>query len=226
MPALADLPPIFGTPAPLPRGPHGLPREEVAAAQRARLLSAVVTVVAEKGYAATTISEITRLAGVSPNVFYAHFVDREACYLAAYEVFAATLLQRIAGALDADAELEDFITVVLRAYLSTLDSEPVVARGFLLEMDGAGPVARKQRYAAYAAIATSVKEHHHELCRRSPTLRPLPDIAYIGIVHGVRELVCDALEGRIEGRVTDLLPEIVVWITATFQGATSTAASA
>ena len=57
----------------LPRGSHGLDRGVVAASQRTRLLEAVGRAVAEKGYAAATIDDIVRGAGVSKKTFYEHF---------------------------------------------------------------------------------------------------------------------------------------------------------
>jgi AcrR family transcriptional regulator len=206
---------IFGAPPELPRGPHGLTREEVAGAQRARLLQAVTDVVAEKGYARATIAEIARSARVSPNVFYEHFAGKEACYLAAYDVFAQTLLQRIAGDIPPGTSLEEFIAVALDAYLGTLEAEPAAARAFVLEMDSAGQPARERRHAAYAAIAGALQQRHEEL-RRTERLDPLPDLAFMAIVHGVRELACDVLEGRVQRSLTDIAPDIRQWLTATF----------
>ena len=57
----------------LPRGTHGLDPSLVAASQRTRLLEAVGRAVAEKGYAAATIDDIVRGAGVSKKTFYEHF---------------------------------------------------------------------------------------------------------------------------------------------------------
>jgi len=208
---LPTLAPIFPAPVALPRGPHALSRDDVAAAQRDRLLHAVTGVVAEKGFAKATIAAIAREAGVSPNAFYEHFDGKEACYLAAYDVFAQTLLERVAGTVDPATRWEDFLATALGAYLGTLAAEPAAARAFVIEMDGAGPRARERRYAVYAAMAAVIKQRHTELL---PS-HPLPDVAYMGIVHGVRELVCDVLEGRAAGTLDDLAPDIEHWLSAT-----------
>ena len=83
------------TPNRLPSGRHGLPRETVAASQRARMIDAMAAVVAEKGYAATTVADVVERAGVSRRTFYEQFADKEACFLAAYEVGLAVVLDRI-----------------------------------------------------------------------------------------------------------------------------------
>ena len=48
-------------------------------AQRAKLLEAMVQVVAEKGYAAATVADAVRLARVSRGTFYELFDSKEAC---------------------------------------------------------------------------------------------------------------------------------------------------
>src|ERR687887_842834 len=70
---------------PLPRGPHGLPRDVVVKSQRSRMLGALVEVVAEKGYAATTVADIIGRAGVSRTTFYQQFKDKEDCFLVAHQ---------------------------------------------------------------------------------------------------------------------------------------------
>src|SRR5918992_915058 len=79
----------------LPRGSHGLDPGVVAASQRARLLEAVGRAGAEKGYAAATIDDIVRGAGVSKKTFYDHFRDKLDCFLAAYEAASDELLARL-----------------------------------------------------------------------------------------------------------------------------------
>jgi AcrR family transcriptional regulator len=213
--------PIFTPPQALPRGPHALSREEVAASQRARLMAAIPDVVAERGYAAATIAEISRRAGVSPKTFYEHFEDKLDCYLAAYDEFARVLLARIGGELDADAPWDEFVTAALTAYLGTLEREPVVARAFLVEIDAAGAVARARRRAAYIQFAALIRTRHELTRRLDPTLGPLPERAYLGLVHGVRALVCDALEADPRARLLDLAADIRTWLTATISGAGS-----
>src|SRR5260370_7262562 len=67
----------------LPRGRSGLPAETVRAAQRERLLRAVIAAVAQTGYRDLTVAEIVRLARVSRAALYPHFNGKEHCFLAA-----------------------------------------------------------------------------------------------------------------------------------------------
>src|SRR5262245_26460191 len=76
----------------------GTPPEEVAANQRKRLLGALVASVYEHGYAATRVSDLCLLSGVSTRSFYDLFPDKRACLLAAVELLVpATVEQTLGG---------------------------------------------------------------------------------------------------------------------------------
>src|SRR5262245_52544405 len=108
----------------LPRGTHGLDRELVAASQRSRLLEAVGRAVADKGYAAATIDDIVRDAGVSKKTFYEHFRDKEDCFIAAYEAASDELYERVRSAQrDPSADWLERTRAGVRAYLRWLSAD-------------------------------------------------------------------------------------------------------
>lgn len=137
----------------LPRGPHRLSRETVEQSQRNRILLAAVEVMADKGYAATSVSGIVARAGVSRATFYQLFDDRLDCFLAANAI-AQTIL--VAALEDQLAELEseartgpaERVSALLSTYLSTLADNAAFARVFLIEVYAAGPKAIEQRREA------------------------------------------------------------------------------
>jgi AcrR family transcriptional regulator len=130
----------------LPRGRHGLSRDEVIASQRERMLEACCRAVAEKGYARFTVADVLERAGVSRETFYEHFSDKEDCFLAAYEL--AT--DAVAGAMTA-ADPGDQLTPLerydrmLKAYLEVMSSEGAYARVFLVDVYAAGERAVARR---------------------------------------------------------------------------------
>src|SRR5690242_19349696 len=63
----------------------GRSAEEVARNQRRRLFAAMVACVAERGYAATRLSDLVEVSGVARKSFYALFADKEECFVAAIE---------------------------------------------------------------------------------------------------------------------------------------------
>src|ERR1035441_9591829 len=121
----------------LPRGRNGLPIEEVRAAQRERLLRAVIAAVAATGFAELTVADIVRGARVSKAAFYAHFADKEDCFLAATAEGRDLMIAQVVSAtraLHAEACDEEVLRVACRAYLAFLAGEPAFARVFYIHM--------------------------------------------------------------------------------------------
>src|SRR6476659_7914645 len=59
------------------------------ASQRERIFAAVVATVAEKGYEATTVADLSDLSGVSKSSYYEHFDDTQAGFEATIEAIVA-----------------------------------------------------------------------------------------------------------------------------------------
>src|SRR5680860_204738 len=108
---------------PLPAGRHGYSREQVAHHQRERLIAGLAAAVAEKGYAAVTLTDIVRHAKVSRRVFYANFESKEQCFLAAFEV-VVDHLRELVGAAAAELEglLPDCAELILLPYLGPAEA--------------------------------------------------------------------------------------------------------
>jgi AcrR family transcriptional regulator len=127
----------------LPRGRHGLSRDEVVRSQRDRILLAMAEAMAEKGYAATAVADVLRRAKVSRETFYQQFSSKEDCFRAAYERAVEQVMQRIVTAgpiIVGDAGTVDPVQLehLLGAYLDALADEPAYSRLFLIEVYAAG----------------------------------------------------------------------------------------
>lgn len=87
--ALSYMPP----PEPL-RRPRGRPASSPGGAydQAERILRALASVVAEKGYPAMTVGDVAAEASISLTTFYAHFADKEEAMLAAVDSGSAQML--------------------------------------------------------------------------------------------------------------------------------------
>src|SRR5579859_6404088 len=101
--------------------------------QRARLLEAMVRAVAEKGYEAATVADAVRLARVSRGTFYELFAFKEACLLEAYRAGYEVLEERIRAAVRDAADWREELRLGFRAYLETLEQDPLFARVYLIE---------------------------------------------------------------------------------------------
>lgn len=155
--------------------------------QRARLLRAVVSAVAEKGYQATTITDIVDRARVSRSAMYREFDGKLDCFLAAIDAGRASLTTHLVEAVDAafDESLQAAVRAVSRTYLATAAQEPDHTRAWVLELAAAGPdgVALRTRYLDGLAALIGDIDHR---CGKGE-LRPAE--FYVAVVGGITELV-------------------------------------
>src|SRR3954452_25066593 len=119
-------------------GRHGLTREQVVGSQRGRIFRAMSETMARKGYAATSVSEVLRAAGVSREEFYEQFSCKGDCFMAAFEAAVGSVL----GAM---GEARGDFSRALRSYLDALAADPAFARMLPIEVYAAGPAAMQRR---------------------------------------------------------------------------------
>jgi AcrR family transcriptional regulator len=210
----------------LPRGSHGLDRDVIAASQRARLLEAVGRAVADRGYAAATIDDIVRGAGVSKKTFYEHFADKQGCFLAAYEAAAEELFKRVRDAHGTSDDWLDRTRAGIRAYLHWLAAEPALARVFLIEVAAAGPRAAEARERMRDRYAVLLRELQEEARADIPALPRLPEELFHAAVAAVDELVVRRIREATAQRLPELEPILLYLQVALLAGPDLAAASA
>jgi AcrR family transcriptional regulator len=190
----------------LPSGRHRLTREAVGASQRGRLIVAIAEAVAQKGYGATTVTDIVERAGVSRSTFYEQFADKEACFLAAYE----TGVEFVLGKLNAAAEelpasdWRERVRVGLETYMDVLVNEPAFAWSLHVEVLRAGPAALERRAAIFGLFSRRTKRLYEVGRREDPQLPELPDELFQLHTGGIDELVRECLRTR----GAEALPEL------------------
>lgn len=143
-------------PARLPRGRHGLAREEVEQAQRLRILRGLADAMHDTGYAGTPVADILKRAGVSRETFYQQFASKLDCFLAAFDLVSGALVDRLAATRDGTGTPLERFERALDAYLDTLASHPAHARLFLVEVYAAGPEAMRRRAAVQQRLADAL----------------------------------------------------------------------
>jgi AcrR family transcriptional regulator len=184
-----------------PRGRHRLPPEVVARSQRERLLEAAIRVVVEKGYAATTVADLTREAGVSRTTFYEHFEDKGACFLAAYDNAVDALVRRVGAAYESQERWPERARAGLTELLAALAEEPDLARLALVDISSAGPAAQR-RYRAAVQRLTPLFDEGRDF---APAGRNLPANTSRMAIGAVTGLISDEL---VAGRA-EYLPELL-----------------
>ena len=197
---------------PLPAGRHGYSREQVAHHQRERLIAGLAAAVADKGYAAVTLADITREARVSRRVFYEHFEGKEQCFLAAFEIVAAHIAELVDAAIERLPEWPDRATAATRAVLRFLASEPDLARLFLVESRGAGPAVASRFNEAVAGLKPLLRQGRRERDR------PLPDSTEDTVLGSLVSLAHRKVMTGEAARLENLLPECVEFVLAPYLG--------
>jgi AcrR family transcriptional regulator len=191
----------------LPRGRNGLPLRAVWASHRERLLRSVRAAVAEVGYPVVTVADIVRRARVSRAAFYAHFADKEDCFLAAMREGGQLMWSRMAAAmraLPADAPDEQALRAALHAFLAFLADEPAFAKVIYMDMPGAGPLAADRIDAAGTRIADLNRKWHERARTRHPEWPSVPCEAYLALSGASSELV----RSIVRTGQTDALPRL------------------
>jgi AcrR family transcriptional regulator len=176
----------------LPRGRSGLPADEVREMQRERLLRAVIAAVDAAGFRDVTVADIVRGARVSRAAFYAHFADKEDCFLAATRQGGLLMADRIVSAtrkMPGEAGAEELLRASIGAYVEFLAEEPAFARAFYVDMPVAGPRALRQIEAAQHGFARLNRAWHERARRDHPAWPVVPYQAYYALAGATTELV-------------------------------------
>ncbi|HET7052760.1 MAG TPA: helix-turn-helix domain-containing protein [Solirubrobacterales bacterium] len=173
----------------LPRGRHGIPREQVKESQRWRLLGAAAEVLAERGYAQTRVEDIAARAGVSRGTLYKQFESLDGCLLAAYEMAADCVCDLARSACEAEGGMEARVRGALDQVLGFLAEEPALAH--LLGIEAAVGVP---------AIATSRERLLGELVAQGVERRSL---------EGAFALVSERIAAGEAERLPELASQLV-----------------
>jgi len=194
----------------LPRGRHTLTAGEVEADQRGRMLAAVGGVLAERGYARATVSDILERSGVSRRTFYEQFEDKDDCLFVAYDD-AERRVWVAAMAAVAGTPARDWpgrVHAALGAVLEFVVAEPDTARLFTLEARAAGPEMGARHSAALDRVAAALRAGNRHVVARELSaagpggVPPLPESTEHTLVGNVAALI----GSYVLSGATELLP--------------------
>ena len=172
----------------------GLDASERTHRRRQALLEAALELFTAQGYAATSVKDLCRRAGLTERYFYESFRDRHACLVQLYDELAAQLLEhttaatRKAGDLDVDQVTER----ALSEFVDHLARDPRRARLILLEVVGVSQELEERRHAVLRSFAELTADLWTEQLGRT---NPAPDqrLTTVGLVGAVNHLLVDWL---------------------------------
>jgi AcrR family transcriptional regulator len=190
----------------LPPGP-GSPASEVAQNQRERLFGAMVASVATRGYAATRVTDLIKLSGVSRRSFYDLFPDKEACFRAVVRELVAKSISLTDELSGSDGErarrrFEAFTEFVIR--------QPAAARLCLIEAYAAGPEALEPLEAGRVKLERRMQAGAAE----SPERAGMPPEMVSALLGAAVEVVRARLRQGREAELVELGPGLIEFLLA------------
>jgi AcrR family transcriptional regulator len=112
--------------------------EESDRSQRERLFGAMVALSSEKGYEATKIADLVKVAGVSRAAFYEHFKDKKECLLGAVDALVEPTIKAMEEAEDAPTG-EARVRQAVEAFMGLVAAQPAASRMCFMEVYAVGP---------------------------------------------------------------------------------------
>ncbi len=197
----------------LPTGAHSLDPQEVRRDQRERLQSALVELIAERGYQAVRILDLTKLARVSRPTFYSLYNDKEDLFLAAFDDIAARAEAVVAEAYQMQRSPGERLQAAMRAFAELAAAEPEAVSLMVLGAFGAGPKAFERRNRTLATMEHSIVGYR-PLARRPAGAKRKgveTDLTTRMVLGGIREVTASRLREHRAGELPALSRELFYW---------------
>jgi AcrR family transcriptional regulator len=175
----------------------------------------MVRVAAAKGYAATTISEVAEVAGVSSATFYELFEDKEACFFEAFDAVNDVLIAHVSAAYEAASgkPWPERVIAALAALVELLAAEADIARMTMVEVTAAGDEARKRYGQALERFTPLLAEGKSYSGRES-----LPDDTARFAVGGATALIYVEVRAGRGPELGRILPDLVFAVLMPYLG--------
>jgi AcrR family transcriptional regulator len=207
----------------LPTGAHGIDPEEVKRDQRERLQNAIVELIAERGYQAVRILDLTKLARVSRPTFYSLYDDKEELFLSAYDEIAQRTAKTALEAYQLEGAPSERLQAAIRAFAELAVATPEAMSLMVLGAFGAGPKAIERRNHTLEALEQSIRVSRGNGASGSArgragrkagsgtTQETEGDLTVKVILGGIREVTAARLrQGRV-GELPGLADELATW---------------
>ena len=202
--------PIQRTPGAVAPGSPRISEEQVAENHRLRILFATARMAELKGYTATTVTDISKLAGVDPHVFYRLFSGKQDAFLAVHELGFQQVMDITANAFFSATEWPARSWEAGRALTQLLEDNPLVAHVGFVEAHAVGPAAVQRIEDTHIAFTFFLREG---LVYRKQDIPPTSVVMEV-IVASIFEIVYRVSRHEGKPQVASMLGPIAhVWLT-------------
>lgn len=185
-----------------------LSREEIETSQLVRILEAVMEVVAERGFPATTIADIATRAGVSRGSFYEHFKGKEDCLLRSYQAHASAIFDAMGQAARLGSSWGESLRLGTEAYLAWSAAHPAWLHVYAFGVISASESVMRQRYHSDALFIKQYRALHAQMRAADSRVPDLTDEVVWACISFSSELVRYAVRTDGPDKLLDLAPTI------------------
>lgn len=175
---------------------------------RERIIGALAVIVARDGYRASKIHDIAAEARVSLRTFYAHFENKEACFLVLHERLIRLVTASVEDAVTFDDQpWRDAVRQGFEVYFRLLSAQPLLTSAVVLEFGTLSDEAYSAREFArdeFSRLLSTLVDRGRAANPEIPS-RQLTPLMARGLVGSVLELVTS----RVVRGETDHMPELI-----------------
>ena len=173
----------------------------------------MVEAVNERGFVATTISDLVTRAGISRRSFYEHFQNKEECLLATYDTIVEHLRRRVIVAAASAESWPEQLEAFLRELFEAAGDRPDRARLVCVEMGAAGAVGVQR----WAEGAQAMQRFLVDGFERAPGHGTIPEPVARAIVGATRRILYSRVRSErsskaLKSELLELLPDLLSWI--------------
>ena len=161
---------------------------------RGRLLDAMRQCLTDRGYQATTIADIVRVARTSKRSFYAEFADKQECYVELLGAVNVELLAAIETAVDPASEWPAQVRQAVHAYITVCESNPGTTRSWIRELPALGDAARAVQLASLEAFTALMARLTGTDRFHAAGIPPMSRETAVIVWGGIRELAASTIE--------------------------------
>jgi AcrR family transcriptional regulator len=213
VPPLVVATPLLA-PRPLPPGRARLSKEEVAENHRERILLAAARLAEDKGYTATTVLDISKLARLDARAFYRLYDDKQAAFDALHELLFRHIIASTAAGFAAGQTWPERIWRAGLAFTHYIEQNQTLAHAAFVESYAGGPASVK-RVNELVNGFTVFLEEGYRYASASPAPSPL---ALEAIAAAVFELDYGQARERRVRHLSGLVPQVTFIALAPFVG--------
>ncbi len=191
------------------------PTKDLAANHRQRILYAAAQLAESKGYNATTIADITRLAGVDGRAFYGAFADKQDAFMAVHEIGVQQVMSATAEAFFTGASWPERMWAAGLAFAGFLERNTMIAHVGFVEAYAVGPGAVQRVEDSHVTFTIFLQEGYQQQPARTPPAR----LALEAIITCIFEIVYRQARASRKPRVSGMLGPMAFLALAPFMGA-------